>query len=1219
MQKSNVFKTTLYMAIAGVAGLFGCESDDGPGPEKPNVAPSSPIVSIAPGVPTTADELIVSIDEESQDSDGDAVSYKYKWFLDGVAQDQYTEASIPSSETQKGQRWEVKVRASDGKDDSSPATAVTSIVNSVPSISVTLEPVNPTSSEDLTAVVIESDADGDDITLMYSWRVDTGVSTRTGAVVPSGDTSLDQVWTVTVIANDGESQSPPAMAMVKIGNAVPVIDGVEIQPAVATSADQLFASTGMVSDRDGDAVTLSFDWLADGVSIQSGADRILPPGSASRGQSVTVAVTPNDGFSDGITVTSTAVVLGNAPPQLAQVLISPNGGNITTTFSCDSSAAIDYDQDTLTYDYKWYVNDTETTQTSSLAAPLFSRGDRIYCEVAVSDGIASTGLIRSPTITVGNAPPSLGSVTIGPNMPTEADTLTASIMGYSDPEGDSEGYQYSWRVNSRQVATSTTINGAVFNRGDIIVLSVVPYDGLNGGVAVLSNALTIQNSIPTIDSVTLSPDPAGTGDDLIATAVGYTDLDPGDSRQFAFEWTVDGVVLPLTIGVLSSSSFARGSTVSAAVTPSDGITPGVPVSSLPLVIANTLPLAPAIHIEPAVPDESMDLTCVIDSPAYDADNDNLTYSYSWLVDGMPSTETSSIVLATETTDEEVWTCQVQANDGYGAGATGTSDAYVVARCDAIELDGGSDYVSVGLTGNEDYGNSTTVEAWIKWDGNLTTGFDQAVYTHRPEVDSISIGVFGRDMQSCACPGKAPGLAYFRWGDSCGTDTCVTAPNGLQPNTWIHLAGVYNGGTAVLYLDGVAVATTTSAAAIESIVGTSSVGIGAQSDGSDSFFGGQISEIRVSTAAVYLSDFTPDTRLSSDGPTTAHYKFDEATGSVLNDSSGHSNAGVLHSGNWVVSGPACLYDFVGIATRYAVAQCQFRSRCELVLYPYLSSDEASCVATRTTNLITLYSSFLPMLVENRLSYEESIFDSCLAALDTASCSRGVDTNTCEFLVGQRTLGQPCSVSDECVEGTYCPVGGQFGSCAACTLRAADGQDCSNTACREGSDCLTVGTSQLCISFRGDVGGQCGTVVSGLCRGRLQCVGSTIRTCREPSGLSSTCDPQQTMGPTCNIYLNHVCDNGRCVTGNWVGVGGSCAGSNQCDVNGTCNSSTQVCDALPSAGQPCLSGRCAPDHYCDNGTCRADIVTGAACTATSQCQPNKYCINGTCQDYSWTECN
>jgi hypothetical protein len=504
--KTNLIQNFGFIGLLAL-GFTACEKDTNPGSIKPNALPSSPLVSINPAVPTTSDDLEVVIDQASQDPDGDAVTYVYSWTLDGVAQEEHTEAKIPAIQTQKGQRWEVKVRSSDGTGESAASTAVTSIVNSVPTVSVSLSPMNPTSSDDLSAVVMNADADNDDVSLTFSWRVDAGVSTRTGAMIPSSDTSLDQVWTVTVIASDGESQSAPVMAMVKIGNAVPTIESVEIQPNPATSADQLFASTGMINDSDGDPVTLTFDWKANGVSIQSGAERTLPPGTGSRGQSISVTVTPFDGFSDGISVTSTAVVLGNAFPQLSQLLISPSSGNITTVFTCDTSAAIDYDQDVLTYEYNWFVNSNSVAQTSSLAAPHFTRGDAIYCEASASDGIDTTASIRSQTITVGNAPPSLTSVTIGPNLPTEADTITATAMGYSDPEGDSEGYIYSWQVNARQVATSTSINGAVFNRGDTVVLSLVPYDGQNGGIAVLSNAVTIQNSVPTIDRVELTPNP----------------------------------------------------------------------------------------------------------------------------------------------------------------------------------------------------------------------------------------------------------------------------------------------------------------------------------------------------------------------------------------------------------------------------------------------------------------------------------------------------------------------------------------------------------------------------------------------------------------------------------------------------------------------------------------------------------------------------------------
>lgn len=1213
-------QTNTVLSITILLGLMACEKGEGSGPATPNGVPTAPVVSISPQVPTSADSLEVVIGQPSTDPDKEAVSYIYKWSLDGLVQTALNTAIVPAAQTVKGQRWEVKVRGTDGKDESSPATAVTMIINSVPSISVRIEPENPTSSEDITVIVDSADADGDDISLRYSWRVDAAVSTRTAATIPNSDTSLNQVWTVTVTASDGESESAPATAVVKIGNAAPTIDEVRIQPDPATSADQLFASTGMVVDRDGDPVVLNFDWQANGVSIQNTSERTLPPGTAQRGQSVTVTVTPNDGFVDGMSVTSTAVVLGNAAPELAQVVLTPAAGSISTTFLCDASAAIDYDQDALVFSYQWFVNASAVTQTSSLAAPFFTRGDSIYCEASVSDGMASTATVRSPSITVGNAAPSITTVSIGPAMPTEADTLVATVTGYSDPENDPEGNLYSWLVNGRQVATSTSINGAVFNRGDRITLAVTPHDGMSGGAAISSNALTVLNAVPSIASVEIAPTPAGTLDNLTASPLGYADLDPGDSRQFAFVWSVDGAALPLTIGVLDSSYFSRGSTVSVSVTPSDGMSTGAAVSSPLLIISNTRPTTPTIHIEPTVPDESMDLTCTMDAVSTDADNDPISYSYSWLVDGNPNTHTSSVVVASMTTAGEVWTCQVAPHDGFETGLAASVNAYVTARCDAVEFDGASDYAHAGHDGILNYGSGATIEAWVKWDGNLSAGFDQAVFTHRPESNAMSIGIFGQDTSACACPGRAAGQAYFRWGDSCGSDTCLSAASLFPSNAWVHVAGVYSGGQATIYVNGVAAATTTSAAAIESIVGTSSVGIAAQSDGSGSFFGGQISEVRLSTSAIYLADFSPNTGLESLATTVAHWKINEASGSTLADVSNSGHDAVLASGLWVVSGPACLLDVIDISTRYANALCQFRTRCEPVYYPYLGSDEASCISERTSTFASLYSGYLPMLAENRLNFESTVLDSCINSLNTVSCHLGLDLNACNFFVGQQTVGQPCGVTNECVDAAYCPVGSQFGSCAACTARTANGVDCASSVCQDGSRCLTVGSARLCISFQATTGGTCGTVASGLCRGRLQCVGPVSRKrCFVPAGLGGVCDTQLARSANCNIYENHTCVTGRCATASWSGAGGSCAGNGQCDETASCNVNTQLCEALPSAGQACLSGRCAPDHYCDGQICQADIVVGSACTGTTQCQPNRYCINSSCEEYSWTQCN
>ncbi|MEE2904444.1 MAG: LamG-like jellyroll fold domain-containing protein [Myxococcota bacterium] len=1221
MKKPYLSRPLLVHYLVTFALLSSCSgtgSDESSNAK--NQAPSAPLIQISPDDPKTTDVLAVQIIEPAVDVNGDSFTYEYEWSLDGEIQSALTADTVPQTATKKKQKWEVRVFAFDGKERSAAATAVTRIVNSAPTVSVSIDPENPNSSQDLRAQVVVQDADDEPVEITYTWNVGSAVSTRTSEVIPSSDTAFDQVWKVIVTGSDGEEDSSPAEASVKIGNAAPSVDGVVIEPAMPTSADQLYARVEGLVDRDGDNISLSYEWFIDGTAVTTNVSERLAPGTATRGQSVAVSVTPNDGYSDGETVTSTSIVIANAPPQVSRISISPAVGTVDTIFSCDTSAIVDYDRDSLTYNFVWLVNDSQVATSESLAVPLFERGDQLACEVTVSDGTVTVGPVRSSIVIVQNSAPSLASVTIGPNDPKELDVIRATLGTATDPENDNVEFRYAWRVNGQQVTTSTTIDGTLFERGDQITLSVTPFDGRDVGTAVLSNTLIVQNSPPSIAQVNLRPDPAGTNDDLTADIVGYADPDTSDSRQFEFAWTVNGSPVSLTVGVMPSSFYVRGSTVTVTVTPSDRTSSGQPVTSAPLVISNTLPETPGVTVFPSPASERDDLFCQISSASQDADLDPVSYTYAWLVDGNATTHTSSIVRSEFTGPGELWSCQVTPSDGYGNGSPGTFDSYVSATCDSIEFDGAGDFISIDTSPQVNYGTEATVEAWVNWQGNPSPDFSEILFTHRPQIASLELGIIGTDSQPCACPGRSAGQLYFRWGNSCGTDTCLTAGTPLNANRWLHVAAVYNAGSVTLFIDGSAVDTTTSAAAIQSIVGTSSAAIAGLGDGSSSFFGGQIAEIRVSTSALYLSDFIPASRLANESTSIFHTRFTEGGGQEIADLSQTHGPSRLTGGNWIPDGPECGFDVGNIASQYASALCRFRSRCEPVFYPYLSTDEAACVAERTTNFIALYGAFVPMLDQGRMRFEETVFDGCIDGLDNVSCTRGLDAAQCDFFVGEQLPGQPCGVSDECVSDAYCPVGAQFGTCAACTPRTLDGADCSNTACRDGSRCLTVGTSELCISFRADVGQSCGTVATGLCRGRLQCVGSTTRSCREPAALGQTCDDQQVNAPACNIYLSEVCDNSRCVAANWVTVGDSCVGPNECDVNSTCNTNTRVCDALPVAGQPCLQGRCSPDHYCDSSQiCRADVPVGSACTATSECQPSKYCVNNVCQDFVWTQCN
>ena len=1181
--------------------------------------PSTPSLALLPANPTGADDLVARA-SGSIDPDGDAVTYRFKWSKDGAEQAALTTDTVAASFTAKGQVWRVVVSATDGTLASDEVTAEVTIENAAPTVTVAIQPASAGANDNLTAVATPIDADGDPVTLRYVWRVDTAVSPRTDAVIPATDTALGQRWTVTVTPNDGSVDGAPAMAEVVIGNSAPVLDSVTLGPDPATSADILRAVTGTVTDSDGDNVTFAYRWLADGVEIQTGASATLSPGRAGRGQAVTVFVTPNDSKIDGPEVQSNVVTLANSAPQIAQLVIDPAVGDATTTFSCRPQGLIDFDGDATSVDISWFVNGNGvTTTTNTLSAPAFARGDMVRCEATASDGTATSPAEVSLTVTISNAPPSLASVAIGPAMPAEGTTVTASITGAVDVDGDPVTLRYAWAVNGAVVATSTTIDGTSFNENQTIQLTVFPFDGASQGPGVLSNPLTAVNTPPSLAAVAISPSPAGTADDLTAMPQGFLDPDPGDAAAFSFAWTVNGGLASVMTGVLPSSSFIRGDTVAVTVTPMDGQASGPPVTSSLVTIANTPPGAPVVRIQPNVPDAIADLTCVIETPATDADSDTVTYQYAWQVDGNTTTETSSVVAAAATVAGQRWTCLATSNDGMDLGAVGRASAFISERCDSLEFDGTDDYVSPLASPQFDYTAGATVEAWVYWDGTIEAGFDTAIFTHRPSAESLTIGVFGSSTIGDPCAGRAPGQPYFRWGAT--GDVCLFGMAALTANRWVHIAGVHDGSGATLFINGLAVATTTTAAAIGAVPQDTPMGIGAAADGSGAFFSGAIDRVRVSTTAIYLADFMPQTQLASGGPTVALWSLDEGTGAVANDASGNGHDGVINGGAlWATRGPACAFDASGLATQFATANCEYRTRCEPAFYGFLGNNEATCINEQTDGNTNIYNAWRQTIAAGRMAFDQQVFDQCVAALAVADCVRGVAPGTCDFLTGMRQVGQQCGVTNECVANAFCPVG-SFGMCAACTPRTPAGGDCSVTVCAVGTECLTVGTQRLCIPNTADVGVACGTVATGLCRGRMQCVGNGGNfTCQRPSGPGAACDPAASVRPACNIFQNQTCVNNVCQTVSWVGVGGSCNAPSQCNVTAECDPGTGVCGGLPTAGQPCTpNNACAVNHHCDVGTCRADFADGATCAQDGQCESNRFCIDAMCGVYQWTECN
>jgi hypothetical protein len=236
------------------------------------------------------------------------------------------------------------------------------------------------------------------------------------------------------------------------------------------------------------------------------------------------------------------------------------------------------------------------------------------------------------TMEPGNSPPSITSVSLTPSPAFETSTLTCTPNGASDPDLDTVTFSYAWTVNAAPIApTTSTLNGSHFSKGDQVVCTVTPSDGIDSGAPVSSSGVTISNSAPSVASVSISPSTAYETTTLTCVPGSSSDID-GDTVIFFFEWRVQGVLQGVTASTLTGANFSSGSIVTCTATPTDGSNNGSPVTSGSRFIDNSPASLTSVSLTPTTAFESSTMVCTPNGFS-DADGDSPTYQYFWEVNG----------------------------------------------------------------------------------------------------------------------------------------------------------------------------------------------------------------------------------------------------------------------------------------------------------------------------------------------------------------------------------------------------------------------------------------------------------------------------------------------------------------------------------------------------------------------------------------------------------
>ncbi|HND30804.1 MAG TPA: hypothetical protein PLA94_12425, partial [Myxococcota bacterium] len=455
----------------------------------------------------------------------------------------------------------------------------------------------------------------------------------------------------------------------------------------------------------------------------------LDGSSFDRGDSVACELTPTDGSLSGTSVVSSTIVIENSVPTLTDVTISPANPTLGSTLTCTYSYA-DADGDSDLSTLAWSVNGT-AAGTGATKTGGFGAGDVVTCTVTPYDG-TDTGSPLSASVSAGNNPPVLSSVSLSPTTAYEGDTLTCTPGSASDPEGDAIQYSYAWTVDGASPGVSTsTLSSSYFAKNNAVRCTVTPDDGTTTGAAVASNTVTNSNSAPALASVAISPTTAYEGDTLSCTPGTATDPD-GDNVSYTYAWYVNGNNNGRTSSTLSSTYFSRGDVVLCEATPTDGSAAGTALRSSGVTIANTVPTVSNVSISPTSPVYGQTLTCTYSFADVDSDSDASTIA--WTVNG--SAAGTGSTLSSGFHGGQTVSCTVTPRDSGGAGTARSASVTVGNTVPSLS--------SVSLTPTTAVEGSTltcTPGTATDVDG------DSISYTYSWLVDSASPGVSTSTLSS----------------------------------------------------------------------------------------------------------------------------------------------------------------------------------------------------------------------------------------------------------------------------------------------------------------------------------------------------------------------------------------------------------------------------------------------------------------------------------------
>ncbi len=442
--------------------------------------------------------------------------------------------------------------------------------------------------------------------------------------------------------------------------------------------DLSFSATVSDSEDQPTDITLSWTSSLDGEFSTQGADST---GEVSfrvddlSGGDHTITVRATD--SDGLYAERAIGVSVNLLPTQPTVSIDPDPAGTEDALTATASGSTDPDSTgTLSYAYTWYEDGASSTASTSAVFPASdtAKGSTYRVVVTATDGLGDSPAGEA-SIVISNTDP----VLIGPALSTSTAQVGDTIICYATATdvdtADTVTVTTTWSDGSTGSDYTVSSSDAP---GDTITCTATADDG-DGGVATGSVSITVSNSDPVVDSVSVTPADPQVGDEL-SCAASASDVD-GGTPSISYAWSGGGTGSTYTVAV----SDDPGDVITCTATAADAHG-GYATDSDSVTVANTDPVLGTVSISPSSAYNDDTITC--SASATDADGGTPSIGYAWSDAGSGSSlgaaaslDLSGLSLASTATV----TCTATASDSDGGSDTGSASLTLTNRAPTVSV------------------------------------------------------------------------------------------------------------------------------------------------------------------------------------------------------------------------------------------------------------------------------------------------------------------------------------------------------------------------------------------------------------------------------------------------------------------------------------------------------------------------------------------------------